>query len=459
MREKLRVGITSYLHFLVDFTCAYWMFYIVFRQCLFPGCPVGEGWTNYGLAWILVYNFCAFALQLPLSWLADRYFQQKSWRLSSVGCLVLAIAGGLIFGEGVLQIHIWKYPWDIEITPYSWTYYSGPHGFFYSILLGIGNALFHVGAGIEVLRLSEKGGRRTAKRRGKFASVDGAGFRMAPVGIFVSSGAFGLCLGRVMSEHLKTVYLVKDYGKVILVYLMLVIGLMLAAAGLNILVTGMPGSAESHFTGIQGFFPVQNKNEVGIKQEYAESSDESWNLWIILLLFLVVVLRSFQGGAMQFFWYDGMVIALVFAFCVSLGKALGGILADRIGIWWTVLFPLGCSAVIFWLFSDSMLPGLAAVLLFQTTMPITLSLMYRQIPRHPGLAFGLLSFGLFLGDLPKTMSRSQINGEDFRLWNWFGQLAAKGIAWEPICSLVAVISLILLVVVFCLWKRTERPGG
>jgi FSR family fosmidomycin resistance protein-like MFS transporter len=49
------------------------------------------------------------------------------------------------------------------------------------------------------------------------------------------------------------------------------------------------------------------------------------------------------------------------------------------------------------------LAGVTAVLLFNMTMPITLWAMTKIMPGAKGFAFGLLSFGLFLGFLPKYL--------------------------------------------------------
>ena len=49
------------------------------------------------------------------------------------------------------------------------------------------------------------------------------------------------------------------------------------------------------------------------------------------------------------------------------------------------------------------LPGTAAVFLFNMTMPITLWAAARVLPGARGFAFGLLTFGLFLGFLPSYL--------------------------------------------------------
>lgn len=238
MKDKLRISITSYIHFLVDFTCVYWMVLMTMRQYdAYYFHPMGDTIADSRMGWLLIYNFCAFVLQLPIGWLVDRYAQKEPWRVSSIGCLILAITGALIFGESVWQAK------DVGFRPdgrgWIWFYYPELHGLCYSVLLGIGNALFHVGAGVEILHLSDQGGRKEPRhRKGVIVAIDCAGYRMAPVGIFVSTGALGLYLGRILSWHLEGVSIaISDYFQVRTVYSLLMIGLMLAAVGLNYALT------------------------------------------------------------------------------------------------------------------------------------------------------------------------------------------------------------------------------
>ena len=486
MREKLRLSITTYIHFLVDFTCAYWMFHMMMRQyCDYVECPVGETLADNSLVWPLIYNFCAFGLQLPIGWIVDRFAQKRPWRISSLGCLILAITGGLIFGERVLEkVLDGIYTNSLGSVIFC---YSDQHIFCYAILLGIGNALFHVGAGVEILHLSAQGGRKTLRhRKGEIAAIDHMGYRMMPVGIFVSSGALGLFVGQVVARYLEMVSIViYDYYEAMKVISLVMIGLMLVAAWLNALLTkpmnsyhrkadqdGIVSCSASMRDESAGLHETDQQGQtVGLvetdqqgqtvmlvetdQRDKAASCYPNWHMGIILLLFLVVVLRSFLGGVMEFSWYGWPEIALVLALCVTLGKVVGGILADRIGVLWTVVVPLSISAMLFWFASDYMIPGLMAVLLFQTTMPITLSLMHRQTPGHPGMAFALLSFGLFLGSLPKM---------GFGLWEQRQGMTAKRYrviyflrdCLEHIGSVVAAASLLLLLIVLFLWWRAWK---
>ena len=81
------------------------------------------------------------------------------------------------------------------------------------------------------------------------------------------------------------------------------------------------------------------------------------------------------------------------------GKMVGGFAAARWGAHKTAVVSLGLAAICY-LFSQAMPMGLAALLLFNMTMPITLYLMVCHMPDRHGFAFGLLTFALFLGFLP-----------------------------------------------------------
>ena len=79
---------------------------------------------------------------------------------------------------------------------------------------------------------------------------------------------------------------------------------------------------------------------------------------------------------------------------------MGGFAADKFGTVKTTIFSLGIAAALF-LISSQAVPGIIAVLLFNMTMPITLWVMAKIFPGAKGFSFGLLTFALFLGFLPK----------------------------------------------------------
>ncbi|MDO4166571.1 MAG: hypothetical protein Q4D32_04110 [Eubacteriales bacterium] len=456
MQEKIRLSITTYIHFLVDFTCVYWMYHMILRQTQvqFPGdCSMTN--IDYSIGWVLFYNFCAFVLQLPIGWMVDRFWQRKPWRVESLGCVVIGIASVWIFGA------------QLQRGAHSSSFYTDMQGVWMAVVLGIGNALFHVGAGVEILQYSSVRGHKRrrlsgSKSKGFILSLDCTEYRMTPVGIFVSSGALGLFIGSKLASHLSpwdvVWYEAKNYDTVFVIYSLLVIALIFGAAVLCVFATGR---SETHVRKAG-----QHKNMDKVSEEEATvqrpnvpetgqgiapvaAQAKPWDFGIIFLLFFVVVLRSFQGTLVQFDWKEGMMVGLIFTLCIVAGKALGGVLADWLGVFWGTVLPLGVSTILF-LASEHMASGLLAVLLFQTTMPITLSLMHRQFRGYPGTAFGLLTFGLFLGGFPKTlyaMYQANAGGDDLAEWFSLTELY--------IYSIVTGISLVLMLLVLFLWKREE----
>ncbi len=208
-------------------------------------------------------------------------------------------------------------------------------------LAGLGNAAFHVGGGLEVLN-------------------DG-GDRAGPLGLFVSPGALGLYLGGRWASAPGTM------GPVVCVLLLF------AATALALLGDG-PKNAPLSLPG---------------------TSPRLWGA--VACLLAVVILRSWMGLAAALPWKGELGFAAVLA--VVLGKAAGGYLADRFGMLPTALASLGLSAICF-LFAERAGAGLAALFLFNMTMPLTLWAVAQLLPGAKGFSFGLLTFGLFLGYLP-----------------------------------------------------------
>lgn len=295
----METGVLSILHFGVDFVCA-WAMFGFFRS--------GSG----GYENLLIYNFCAFALQMPLGTLLDLRRKAGGGRAlvwTGLG-VVLTVVGALV----------------------------------HPALLGLGNALFHVGGGMDVIcRDFER------EHHGR------------DLGIFVAPGAIGLYLGTRLGKT--------DTGLGTLLIAAAVMGALLA------LLWRRP------------------KAERGTPQQKTGQGTH----FLALCCFLVVALRSWVGLGVNFEWkaaYGFLAVLMT-----ALGKALGGILAARFGISrtirWSLLLAAGC-----YLLGENALCGMAAMLFFNMSMPVTLYLLAKQLPGMAGFSFGLLTFGLFLGFLP-----------------------------------------------------------
>ncbi len=291
-------------HFAVDLGCAY---------AVFAACQAAQ-------LGFLVYNFCAFALQMPLGLLAD--WLGRGWRLAMLGTLLVALVCCLpSFGLG------------------------------FAAVLGLGNGLFHIGGGLDVLSLSGK--------------------RAAPLGVFVSPGALGLYCGTLMGRMGAGAWPVAAL-------------LLLLCAAMAVLCRRPRSTAP------------------------APALPGVWILPMAAALFLVVILRSYGGMAAAFPWKTGLW-SLWAVLAVVLGKTLGGFAADRLGAGRTAAASLLLAAALFAL-SRNAFAGTAALFLFNMTMPITLWALAQAMPGCKGFSFGLLTFALFLGFLPTYLGAGSIGG-------------------------------------------------
>lgn len=294
----------AFAHFTVDLGCAF---------AMFSACHAGS-------IGFLLYNFCAFAMQMPLGLLADSLGRNRGFAIGGAGLVAL-----------------------ICCLP--------SFGLAGTMILGLGNGLFHIGGGLDVLNRS--------------------GRNAAPLGVFVSPGAYGIYLGTLWG-NLGTSPLP-------------VLGLLVLACLAMLL--PQPSTIPSN---APLAFPAQSR------------------LPWIALLFLVVVLRSYGGMAGSYDWKTGgWVIAAVSA--VVLGKTAGGFLSDRFGCIQTAACSLVLCTILFSL-SHLALPGVLALFLFNITMPITLFALAQTMSGCKGFSFGLLTFALFLGYLPSYLGAASLRG-------------------------------------------------
>lgn len=277
--------------------------------------------NNDWLSAMLIYNFCAFALQMPLGLLADKL--NRNALVAAAGCIFVASSAVI--------------PAVTSVTPLPLAA---------AAVMGIGNALFHVGGGIDTLNMSEK--------------------KCSPLGLFVSPGALGLCLGTMSAGKLPL------YIACLILFIAAAVILLVSKHDFGTM------TSENKDLSLPKFSPIL--------------------VISMLCLFAVVCLRSFAGMSFSFEWKSALP-ALVTVSFVALGKALGGFTADAVGSKIASILSLSLCAVLF-LFSDIAACGLAALLLFNMTMPITLWETAKLFPNAKGFSFGLLTFALFVGFLP-----------------------------------------------------------
>lgn len=309
----------SVLHMLIDGVCAIAMFGWF--------CLGEQGYLN-----ILLYNFCAFALQMPLGVILDLLnagnLTARSTDEKAGMDIPLCYA---VVGTGLTLIGAFTHP----------------------VILGIGNALFHLGGGVDVIREDQRSG-----KRGK------------DLGVFVAPGALGLFLGGLIAKGSKAQFAVLFCGIVM--------------------------------TGILLWLRREKRNDSAVKAVYITEEKEIVHREKQIVIFVclaVVILRSYVGMAVALPWKTTVLMGLFSVCAVVAGKMAGGFLAAKFGIRRTIVLSLLLAAVCY-PFCDSAMFGWLALFCFNMTMPSTLYLLVRRFPKLSGFSFGLLTFGLFLGFLP-----------------------------------------------------------
>ena len=299
MKDKMLLFKQTLGHFCVDACCA--------------AVVISGTYTIFdAVKFFVLYNFLAFCLQ-PLAGILLDKFKKIDYRRYILSSFILLLLGF------IPDLNIW-----VRV-----------------VLVGIANCLFHVGGGTIILTESKN--------------------KLAPLGIFVSSGAVGLMLGTMFANS-------------IICHALLIIAL-IELISMNI----------------------------KLPKQTMPATRSSIHLGVAALLCLCVVIRSFMGFMPLTTFTKAPWIIVMITLCVFLGKSLGGILCDRFGIRKTVIvstiFVLGLFLLSF---NNPYLWSIVQVIV-NLSMPITLYLMYKSMPKYPAFSFGLaaacLVFGL-LATLP-----------------------------------------------------------
>jgi FSR family fosmidomycin resistance protein-like MFS transporter len=215
-----------------------------------------------------------------------------------------------------------------------------------TIFAGLGNALYHIGGGSAALTM----------RPG----------RAAPSGYFVAPGALGLAAGAALG------------GRGVPVLWPFAILLCVAAICVG-----------------KSVFP-----DSGQMRRRTFEVHENGGTVIVPLLLVSVTLRSFTGCAAGSVWQGNRPVLCGLVVAAACGKALGGLLSDRLGWRWTGVGALLLSALFYLLGADTAVFALGGMLLFQMTMPVTLAALYSMFPGRPGGTFGLCCLALIVGTTP-----------------------------------------------------------
>lgn len=312
----------SFIHMHVDGLCAYAL-----------------AWTSpdirYALRLYLIYNFCAFVLQMPIGACLDGYMQRNK---NEGLALIYALTGSSITLAGALLI--------IFLPETNISQLAGV------IILGCGNALFHIGGGAGSIFEDRENDKKGSN-----------------LGLFVAPGALGLFLGAAFAFTSPPLSLGFYLIMSVILYCLL------ARA-----------------------YTKETDKDIFNDHEREASFDKN-DLKLIICCFLVVILRSFMGLGIEMTWKIGLTLPFIAVLCVVLGKISGGILAARFDMGKVILVTLVISCICYAVV-DHPLFGLIALLTFNTTMPITLYMLINRFKDMPGFFFGLLTVALFVGYIP-----------------------------------------------------------
>ena len=308
----------SVLHLLVDGLCV---------CCLYL---IASSFSAMHLVGIfLTYNILAFLTQ-PLTGLCADCMERRHWMLlASVLLLTMAVLATSI----VISLRL-----------------SALGVMVVAILLGIGNSLFHVW-----------GGKQVAVRTGN---------DMRALGIFVSTGAFGLAIGYVFFSWS-----------------------LLYAALLSICLLST------------AYVHLDLQTETGTTTNKAiERRFSMMFVWLsLIVLMLVVMLRSLVGETFTGEIPKSSGMVLLIGFLSMFGKMAGGWFARHLGIVRMLVSVVVITVLCYVFRSQGIVALLVGLFAVNTTMPVTLYLANVVLPKREGLAFGLLAAALIPGYLLATV--------------------------------------------------------
>ena len=274
-------------------------------------------------AWgvVVAYDVVAFGSQVLFGWVTDRFASPRLATLLGLGLTALSLVA------------------------------CSRNPFVTLACASIGNALFHLGAGANVLR--------------------GGLERAAPAGVFVAPGALGLGFG---------MYYGADGRGPMWPLLLLVL---LALTGLSL----------CRFHSL----PQHDTRQPRVTQPVSGGA----NLAIALLLVSIMV-RSLVGMSAAKGYPRGELLLLGIPCAAFLGKSVGGFIADRLGWIETSVLALLISIPLI-ASAPPALALLSGLFLFQMTMPVTLTAVARLLPHRLATAFGWTCLALVSGALPAML--------------------------------------------------------
>lgn len=323
-------SIATAQHFAVDGICI---------SCLYLMSLLAD--TGWIMTMFVIYNVLAFMTQPLTGHVADTLRNRHWLLLSSVVLLAFAT-----LSVAVLSVA------DVSVP---WAFYA------VSVLLGIGNSLFHVWGGKQV------------------AETTANDIRF--VGLFVSTGAMGLAVGAVFCSWA-------------LLFCMLLFLTVLSAVYVS----------QSPQTGVRllADHPCSlHRFDRWVGEQSAQGVAVGLAWIVVTGLMLVVMLRSLLGEVFAKGIPGGSMwpVFLIVGGVSMMGKMAGGWLARLVGMATLLVIVALVVACCLCGLADVWLGSLVGLFAVNCTMPVTLYLAQAVMPGREGLAFGLLAAALIPGYL------------------------------------------------------------
>lgn len=222
------------------------------------------------------------------------------------------------------------------------------------LVLSIGNCMIHIQGAETTLRASNG--------------------KMAPSAIFVSGGSFGVITGKILAMYNVPIPFI------IIINLLMLIPIAICN---------------------KYVYLIDDKN----LEKYNFANKNINSKVIITLAVFVVIVRAYMGYGIPTTWNKTLIQTILLYCSMGIGKAMGGILIDSIGIKKTALLST-IGSLPFLLFGNNVMAiSLIGIMMFSMTMAVTLGLIVSEIKKYPGVAFGFTTLGLFLGSLPVFVFR------------------------------------------------------
>lgn len=230
------------------------------------------------------------------------------------------------------------------------------------VTVALGNALIHINGAQHTLR-----------------GNDG---KITPNAIFIGAGSFGVITGQLLGKGDNIFFVV--------IPLVLLVG-----SGIIMCI-------------------IKKKNDIEKKVAHFNIASDKDIVFIVLCSFFAVAIRGYIAYAIPIEWNKTAIQSVLLFVFMGVGKMAGGILADIIGFRKVTILSLIGGLPFLLAGNTNMVLSLIGVSFFSMTMPVTVAILSSLFPKQTGFAFGITTFGLFVGTapaffvLPGTLAAHQI---------------------------------------------------